>query len=89
MAFFNFRGGVHPYDGKELLERKACTGIFSRKRNGLSAVTAYRSPAQPVVVWQGLCSGGTEQIAEMGGFVSAPIHSSDWSEANSRRYGIM
>lgn len=75
MAFLTFRGGVHPYDGKELVKRKACTGIFSRKRNGLSAVTAYRSSGAACCEKGRLCSGGTEN-AEREALFLHPIHSS-------------
>lgn len=75
MAFLTFRGGVHPYDGKELSKEKPVREYFPGKEMVYPLSQHIGAPAQPVVKKGDYVLAG-QKIAEMGGFVSAPIHSS-------------
>ena len=75
MAFLTFRGGVHPYDGKELSKEKPVRECFPGKEMVYPLSQHIGAPAQPVVKKGDYVLAG-QKIAEMGGFVSAPIHSS-------------
>ena len=75
MAGFTFKGGIHPYEGKELskdkpIERFVPTGdmVFPLSQH-------ICAPAKPVVKKGDRVLAG-ELIAEAGGFVSANIYSS-------------
>ncbi len=75
MKRFTFRGGIHPYEGKELSKdspiREVLPGdelvYFLSQHIGAPAVPCVK-PGDRVLVGQ--------MIAESGGFVSAPVHSS-------------
>lgn len=41
MAFLTFRGGVHPYDGKELSKEKPITDYAPGKELDLSVIPAH------------------------------------------------
>ena len=60
MAFLTFRGGVHPYDGKELSKEKPVREYFPGKEMVYPLSQHIGAPAQPVVKKGRLCSGGTE-----------------------------
>ncbi len=75
MAFLTFRGGVHPYDGKELSKEKPVREYFPGKEMVYPLSQHIGAPAQPVVKKGDYVLAG-QKIAEMGGFVSAPIHAS-------------
>ena len=75
MAFLTFRGGVHPYDGKELSKEKPVREYLPGKEMVYPLSQHIGAPAQPVVKKGDYVLVG-QKIAEMGGFVSAPIHSS-------------
>ena len=75
MAFLTFRGGVHPYDGKELSKEKPVREYLPGKEMVYPLSQHIGAPAQPVVKRVDYVLVG-QKIAEMGGFVSAPIHSS-------------
>ena len=75
MAFLTFRGGVHPYDGKELSKEKPVREYFPGKEMVYPLSQHIGAPAQSVVKKGDYVLAG-QKIAEMGGFVSAPIHSS-------------
>ena len=73
MAFLTFRGGVHPYDGKELSKEKPVKEFLPGKELVYPLSQHIGAPAQPVVKKGDSVLAG-QKIAEMGGFVSAPIH---------------
>ena len=75
MAFLTFKGGVHPYDGKELSKEKPVREYLPGKEMVYPLSQHIGAPAQPVVKKGDYVLVG-QKIAEMGGFVSAPIHSS-------------
>ena len=72
MAFLTFRGGVHPYDGKELSKE---TDYAPGKELVYPLSQHIGAPAKPVVKKGDHVLAG-QMIAEAGGFVSAPIHAS-------------
>lgn len=49
MAFLTFRGGVHPYDGKELSKEKPVREYFPGKEMVYPLSQHIGAPAQPVV----------------------------------------
>ena len=65
MAFLTFRGGVHPYDGKELSKEKPVKEFLPGKELVYPLSQHIGAPAQPVV---------KKGDRVLGGFVSAPIH---------------
>ena len=75
MGLRTFKGGVHPYEGKELSKEKPIKDI---KPQGLMVYPLSQhigAPAQAcVAVGDSVLRG--QKIAEAGGFVSAPIFSS-------------
>ena len=73
MAFLTFKGGVHPYDGKELSKAKPVKEFLPGKEMVYPLAQHIGAPAQPVVKKGDSVLAG-QKIAEMGGFVSAPIH---------------
>ena len=73
MAFLTFKGGVHPYDGKELSKAKPVKEFLPGKEMVYPLSQHIGAPAQPVVKKEDSVLAG-QKIAEMGGFVSAPIH---------------
>ena len=73
MAFLTFKGGVHPYDGKELSKEKPVKEFLPGKELVYPLSQHIGAPAQPVVKKGDKVLAG-QKIAEMGGFVSAPIH---------------
>lgn len=75
MAFLTFRGGVHPYDGKELSKEKPVRELLPGKELVYPLSQHIGAPAKPVVAKGDKVLAG-QVIAEMGGFVSAPIHAS-------------
>ncbi len=73
MGILTFKGGVHPYDGKELSKDKPIEKLYPTGDLILPLSQHIGAPAKPVVqkgdhVLQG------QMIAEAGGFVSAPIY---------------
>ena len=74
MAFLTFRG-VHPYDGKDL--SKNCPVEKYLPKGDLAILVSQHigAPAKPIVKKGDHVLAG-QKIAEAGGFVSAPIHSS-------------
>lgn len=75
MAFLTFRGGVHPYDGKELSKEKPVREFLPGKELVYPLSQHIGAPAKPVVAKGDHVLAG-QKIAEMGGFVSANIHAS-------------
>ena len=75
MAFLTFRGGVHPYDGKELSKEKPVRELLPGKELVYPLSQHLGAPAKPLVANGDHVLAG-QKIAEMGGFVSANIHAS-------------
>ena len=70
-----FKGGIHPYEGKELTEDKPIVDYMPKGDMVYPLSQHIGAPAKPVVKKgdEVLCG---QLIAEAGGFVSANIHSS-------------
>ena len=75
MAKFTFKGGVHPYEGKELSEKAESIDLKPGKQLVYPLSQHIGAPAKPVVAKGDRVLRG-QLIAEAGGFVSANIHSS-------------
>ena len=75
MGFLTFKGGVHPYDGKELSKNYPIEKYLPRGEMVFPLSQHIGAPAVPVVKKGDRVLAG-QLIAEAGGFVSAPIHSS-------------
>lgn len=75
MGLLTFKGGIHPYDGKELSKDKPIKAIDPKGDLIYLMSQHIGAPAKPVVsVGDRVLVG--QKIAEAGGFVSAPIHAS-------------
>lgn len=75
MQKFTFRGGIHPYDGKELSKDKPIKDVLPKGELVYPLSQHIGAPAQPIVEkGQRVLAG--EMIAKEGGFVSAPIYAS-------------
>lgn len=75
MSIGTFRGGVHPYEGKELSMDKPTTVLLPQGDLVYPMSQHIGAPAKPIVaVGERVLMGQT--IAEAGGFVSAPIAAS-------------
>lgn len=75
MAFLTFKGGVHPYDGKELTKNSPVESYLPRGEMVYPLSQHIGAPASPVVQKGDYVKRG-QKIGEAGGFVSSPIHSS-------------
>ena len=75
MAKFTFKGGIHPYDGKDLSRDKAIIDAVPGEIMVYPLSQHIGAPAKPVVAKGDTVLRG-QMIAEAGGFVSAPIYSS-------------
>ncbi len=73
MSKLTFRGGVHPYDGKNLSKDKPIKTIVPKGEMVYPLSQHIGAPAVPVVKKGDRVLGG-QKIAEAGGFVSAPIY---------------
>ncbi|NCB92165.1 MAG: electron transport complex subunit RsxC [Clostridia bacterium] len=75
MDLFTFKGGVHPYDGKELSKDNPIKPL--KPKNELAYLVSQHigAPAKPIVAKGDRVLAG-QMIAEAGGFVSAPIYAS-------------
>ena len=75
MAFLTFRGGIHPYDGKDL--SKNCPVEKYLPKGDLAILVSQHigAPATPIVQKGDKVKTG-QLIAQASGFVSANIHSS-------------
>ena len=70
-----FRGGVHPYDGKDLSKDKPVIRLLPKGDLVFPMVQHIGAPAKPLVaVGDSVLVG--QKIAEAGGFISACIISS-------------
>ena len=74
MAKLTFKGGIHPYDGKELSKDKPIQELSAGKVVVYPLSQHIGAPAKPVVAKGDYVYRG-QMIAEAGSFVSAPIHS--------------
>ena len=75
MAFLTFKGGVHPYDGKELSKDKPITDYLPKQELVYPLSQLIGAPAKAIVAKGDHVLAG-QKIAETGGFVSSPIHAS-------------
>ena len=75
MGILSFKGGIHPYDGKELSKEKPIQKLLPKGELTYMLSQHIGAPANPVVEIGDHVKVG-QVIAEAGGFVSAPIHAS-------------
>lgn len=75
MARLTFKGGIHPYDGKELSKDKPVRDVLPQGDMVYPLSQHIGAPAVPVVKKGDYVQVG-QVIAEAGGFVSAPVHAS-------------
>lgn len=75
MARLTFKGGIHPYDGKELSKDKPIKTVLPKGDLVYPLSQHIGAPAKPIVKKGDQVLAG-QVIAEAGGFVSAPIHAS-------------
>ena len=75
MERFTFRGGIHPYDGKDLSKDKPIRNVLPKGELAYLVSQHIGAPAVPIVKKGDHILVG-QKIAEAGGFVSAPIHAS-------------
>ena len=75
MNLLTFKGGIHPYDGKEMTRDLPLEQFWPRTEMVYPLSQHIGAPASPVVKKGDRVLRG-QLIAEAGGFVSAPIHSS-------------
>ncbi len=73
MARLTFRGGVHPYDGKDLSKDKPMKTIIPKGDMVYPLSQHIGAPAVPMVKKGDRVLVG-QKIADAGGFVSAPIY---------------
>lgn len=75
MGLMTFKGGVHPYDGKELSKDKPVRELLPKGELVYPLSQHIGAPASPIVAVGDTVLRG-QKIAEAGGFVSAPIYTS-------------
>ena len=75
MGVLTFKGGVHPFEGKELSKDKPVQEYLPHGEMVYLLSQQIGAPASPIVKKGDRVLAG-QKIAEAGGFVSAPIHSS-------------
>ena len=75
MAKHTFKGGIHPYDGKELSKDKEIIAFAGSKEMVFPLSQHIGAPAKAIVQKGDRVLRG-QRIAEAGGFVSAHIYSS-------------
>jgi electron transport complex protein RnfC len=75
MAKLTFRGGIHPYDGKDLSKSDKIQELLPGKELAYPLSQHIGAPATPLVKKGDSVLAG-QKIGEAGGFVSAPIHAS-------------
>ncbi len=74
MGLMTFKGGIHPYDGKELSKDKAIRDLLPKGELVYPLSQHIGAPANPIVAVGDTVLRG-QKIAEANGFVSAPIYS--------------
>lgn len=75
MGLNTFKGGVHPYEGKELAKDAPIKEVLPKGELVFPMSQHIGAPATPVVAVGDTVLKG-QKIAEAGGFVSSPIYSS-------------
>jgi len=75
MGLRTFKNGVHPFEGKELSKEKPVQELLPKGELVFPVSQHIGAPAKPIVKVGDTVLRG-QVIAEAGGFVSAPIHSS-------------
>ena len=75
MGLMTFKGGVHPYDGKDLSKDKPIRELLPKGELVYPLSQHIGAPANPIVAVGDAVLRG-QKIAEAGGFVSAPIYAS-------------
>lgn len=75
MGLKTFKGGIHPYEGKELAEDAPIKEVLPKGELVFPLSQHIGAPAKPVVAKGDTVLKG-QKIAEAGGFVSSPIFSS-------------
>lgn len=70
-----FKGGVHPYDGKELSKGKVVVALSAPEKVTIPLSQHIGSPAEPLVKVGDMVKKG-QKIGEAKGFVSVPVHAS-------------
>lgn len=75
MALLTFKGGVHPYDGKDLSKDKPILEVQPKGNLVYPLSQHIGAPAKPIVA-VGNRVLVNQKIAEAGGFVSAPVYAS-------------
>ncbi len=75
MACKTFKGGVHPFEGKELAKDQPIKEVLPKGEMVYPLSQHIGAPASPIVaVGDAVLKG--QKIAEAGGFVSSPIYAS-------------
>ena len=75
MGISTFKGGVHPYDGKDLVKDQPIRRIKPKEILVYPLSQHIGAPASPIVAVGDTVLRG-QKIAEAGGFVSAPVFAS-------------
>lgn len=75
MSILTFKGGVHPYDGKELTMNNQVIEYNPKEEIAIALSQHIGAPATPIVKIGDEVKVG-QKIAEASGFISANIHSS-------------
>ncbi len=75
MSKYPFKGGVHPYDGKDLAKDQPIRRIKPKEILVYPLSQHIGAPASPIVAVGDTVLRG-QKIAEAGGFVSAPVFAS-------------
>lgn len=75
MGLLTFKGGVHPYDGKELSKNYPIEKYLPKGEMVYPLSQHIGAPAVPLAAKGDHVLAG-QKIADAGGFVSAPIHAS-------------
>lgn len=75
MSLLTFKGGIHPYDGKDLSKEKPIKKLLPKDELVYMLSQHIGAPAKPIVARGDSVKVG-QVIAEAGGFVSAPVHAS-------------
>lgn len=73
MAKLTFKGGIHPYDGKDLSKDKPIKDVLPKGEMVYPLSQHIGAPAQALVVKGDRVLAG-QKIAEAGGFVSAAVY---------------
>lgn len=75
MGLLTFKGGIHPYDGKELSKGNPIEKYLPKGEMVYPLSQHIGAPAAPIVKKGDRVLAG-QRLADAGGFVSAPIHAS-------------